>query len=121
MTSTSVVGSGTGKHARKEADTEVTLADVVKRLTMVEDLFWLMHPVPDHLAALEATVHEQGQQQITLNLALMRVEQALQEAWPCQQLPPATTTTKTWVAISSPLPTNSNFPNPEALGMLSHG
>jgi hypothetical protein len=70
MSSTSVVGSGSGQQSSKQHEQEVSLADVVKRLGTIEALVQPMQAVPDQLYALEATVADQGQQEVALILAL---------------------------------------------------
>jgi hypothetical protein len=70
MSSTSVVGSGSGQQSSKQHEQEVSLADVVKRLGTIEALVQPMQAVPDQLHALEATVADQGQQEVALILAL---------------------------------------------------
>jgi hypothetical protein len=52
----------------------VTLADVVHRLGVIEEIMCPMQPMKDQMVTLEATVAEQGHQQITLNLALTLLE-----------------------------------------------
>jgi hypothetical protein len=70
MSSTSVVGSGSG-------DKEVTLKDVIMRLAAIEEIVRALQPLREQVPLLAATVTEQGQQQIALQLALGRVENSL--------------------------------------------
>jgi hypothetical protein len=70
MSPASGVGSGTGK----ETEQEVTLTDVVRCLTTIEEIVCLLQSVKDQLIVIEATVAEQGHQQRALNLVLTWVE-----------------------------------------------
>jgi hypothetical protein len=70
MSSTSVVGSGSG-------DKEVTLKDVVMRLAGIEEIVRPLQPLHEQVPLLATTVTEQGQQQIALQLALGCVENSL--------------------------------------------
>jgi hypothetical protein len=70
MSSTSVVGTGS-------EDKEVTLKDVVMRLAAIEGIVRPLQPLREQVTLLAATVTEQGQQQIALQLALGHVENSL--------------------------------------------
>jgi hypothetical protein len=70
MSSTSVVGSGSG-------DKEVTLKDVVMRLAGIEEIVRPLQPLHEQVPLLATTVTEQGQQQIALQLALGCVKNSL--------------------------------------------
>jgi hypothetical protein len=53
MSSASATGFGKGSEGE-----DVTMADVLRHLQANEDIVCPMQPLPDALAALEATVHE---------------------------------------------------------------
>jgi hypothetical protein len=74
MSASFAVGSGTGK-----ANEEVTLVDIVRRFSAIEEIIRPMQLVSYAVATLEGTVRNQGQQQVALNIALTRVEHQLQD------------------------------------------
>jgi hypothetical protein len=59
MSSSSVIGSGSGKGTNDEP--EVTLKDVVVHLTAIESIVRPLQPLRDQVPELVATVTEQGQ------------------------------------------------------------
>jgi hypothetical protein len=67
------VGGGSGI-APKEAEKELTIADVASRLQAIEDMMPPLVPLCDQVAAIEATHVEQDQQQQLMNVGLLRVE-----------------------------------------------
>jgi hypothetical protein len=74
MSASFAVGSGVGKD-----NEEVTLVDIARRLSAIEEIVQPMQLVPNAVATLEGTVRDQGQQQAALNIALTRVERQLQD------------------------------------------
>jgi hypothetical protein len=70
MSASSAIGGGTGT-----SNDGVTLGNVVHRLQAIEEIVRPMQLVPEAVVTLETTVRDQGQQQVTLNLALQRVKQ----------------------------------------------
>jgi hypothetical protein len=66
--------SGAGK-----GNEEVTLVDIARRLKTIEEIVHPIELVPDVIVTLEGTVHDQGQQQATLNIPLTCIECQIQE------------------------------------------
>ena len=64
-------GSGSGKGK------EPTMADMSKRLSAIEEVLRSLQLLAERFTALETKVQEQGQQQVALNIALSRVENAI--------------------------------------------
>jgi hypothetical protein len=76
MIAHSAFGSGLGKDGEEEP--KVTLRDVVRRLAAMEAVLRPWRPW-DQVPQLAATLAEQGQQQIALQLALTCVENTLHD------------------------------------------
>jgi hypothetical protein len=76
MCSASAVGGGLGTEA-KEVEKELTMAEFTSWLHAIEDMMRPLVPLHDQVAAIEATLMEQGQQQQLMNTGLIHAERAL--------------------------------------------
>jgi hypothetical protein len=76
MSAHSAVGSGSGKDGEEP---ELTMRDVVRHLAAMEAVLRPLQPLRDQVPQLAATLAEQGQQQIALQLALTRLENSLHD------------------------------------------
>jgi hypothetical protein len=81
MNSSSAVGDG-AETAVKEVEKELTMANVARRLQVIEDMMRPLVPLRDQVAAIETTITEQGQQQQLMNASLLRAERAQENGRP---------------------------------------